>query len=294
MGRLLTERADATAYPSEVGITFTYAYGPAEGKPAPKLVGNALGRIVTMVDASGTTTHSYDARGNLLSKTNAAGTLTYDNLYRLRSEIVTDDPNGNNGTVTYGLDLLGNSESRISTLPGVPDQTNLGYDASNRLESDDYDANGNTLWTTAETFMGELPVMADRYDSQNRLIRRATDAGIVDLIYDGDGNRVGKIVSGFSSLPSALKTTWYLVDTQNLTLEGCFQRDEMDAFFRVVSKDPSAKPDFHGCPVSVRRGSVVSAATATFGSRGKPRDHGRVPNRRTTVMGLRSWMTLVF
>ncbi len=136
-------------------------------------------------------------------------TYGYDNLYRLRSETVTDDPNGENGTVTYGLDLLGNRESRISTLPGVSSQTNLGYDARNRLESDDYDANGNTLWTTAETFPGELPVMPDRYDSHNRLIRRATDAGIVDLIYDGDGNRVGKIVNGVA--------TWYLVDTQNLT-----------------------------------------------------------------------------
>lgn len=44
MSRLLTERADATAFPSEVGNTFTY---------------DAHARVETMVDASGTTTHVY-------------------------------------------------------------------------------------------------------------------------------------------------------------------------------------------------------------------------------------------
>ncbi len=178
---------------------------------------------------------------------------------------------------TYTYDNMGRRLTERADPDAFPNEVGITftYDALGRIETM-ADASGTTTMS---------------YDARGNLLGKTNAAGT--LTYDGDGNRVGKIVSGFSSLPSALKTTWYLVDTQNLTLEGCFQRDEMDAFFRVVSKDPSAKPDFHGCPVSVRRGSVVSAATATFGSRGKPRDHGRVPNRTTKVMRFRSWMTLV-
>ena len=45
------------------------------------------------------------------------------------------------------------------------------------------------------------------YDFENRLIDR--NSGSVQLIYDGDGNRVGKTVGGV--------TTNYLIDEQNPT-----------------------------------------------------------------------------
>jgi len=47
----------------------------------------------------------------------------YDNDYRLTSEAITNDPAGNNGTVSYVYDPVGNRFSMTSTLSGVPGGT---------------------------------------------------------------------------------------------------------------------------------------------------------------------------
>ena len=61
-----------------------------------------------------------------------------------------------------------------------------------------YDSNGNTLTTGGKTFA---------YDSENRL--KSMNGGAVSIVYDSDGNRVAKTISG--------ATTHYLVDDLNPT-----------------------------------------------------------------------------
>ncbi|MGJ8641682.1 MAG: RHS repeat-associated core domain-containing protein [Opitutaceae bacterium] len=139
MSRLLTERADATAFPTEVGITYTY---------------DALGRIDTMADASGLTTHVYDTRGNLLSKTNAAGTLTYtyDDANNLKS---TTSSRTGGLALTYDYDGL----NRLDTVhDGGAAQPPLEHSYS-------YDANGNLETLTYSNGVKHTWL----YDSQNRL-----------------------------------------------------------------------------------------------------------------------------
>src|SRR5262249_8841448 len=70
------------------------------------------------------------------------------------------------------------------------------YDANDRLTTDSYDANGNTINNGG---------ISNSYDFENQLLQR----GGVTFIYDGDGNRVTKTVAGV--------TTNYLVDTNSLT-----------------------------------------------------------------------------
>ncbi|HEX8154148.1 MAG TPA: RHS repeat-associated core domain-containing protein, partial [Thermoanaerobaculia bacterium] len=65
------------------------------------------------------------------------------------------------------------------------------YDANDRALDETYDANGNV------TIVGGTQ---NRFDFEDHLVAR----GNVNLVYDGDGQRVAKTVNGV--------TTWYLVD----------------------------------------------------------------------------------
>jgi len=98
--------------------------------------------------------------------------------------------------VAYGLDPVGNRESENSSLSGVPSGS-FGYNADDEVSTESYDQNGNTLATGGKTFA---------YNSQNQLVSMGSTVG---LVYDGDGNRVSKTVSG--------ATTRYLVDDLNPT-----------------------------------------------------------------------------
>jgi hypothetical protein len=69
-------------------------------------------------------------------------------------------------------------------------------DVNDRITTDVYDNNGNTI-TDAGT--------QNVYDFENHLVQR----GAVTVVYDGDGNRVSETAGGV--------TTHYLVDTQNPT-----------------------------------------------------------------------------
>jgi RHS repeat-associated protein len=132
----------------------------------------------------------------------------YDNIYRLTSEDITTDPNSKTGSVTYGLDPVGNrlslGLSPGANLPGIsPIQSgSITYDFDDRLSTETYDNNGNTLITGARTFT---------YDFENRLktMTNSQTGATVTIVYDGDGNRVAKTVNGM--------TTQYLVDDLNPT-----------------------------------------------------------------------------
>jgi len=70
------------------------------------------------------------------------------------------------------------------------------YDANDRLLSDTYDNNGNTIVSLGTT---------NTYDFENHLMQHAA----VTLVYNGDGDRVSETAGGV--------TTRYLVDTLNPT-----------------------------------------------------------------------------
>ena len=135
----------------------------------------------------------------------------YDALYRLTREQITANV-GASGVADYDLDAVGNRESRTSTVAGLSQQT-FTHDANDRLDSDTYDANGNTKvgQSTLNATGAETPASTvnDVYDSENRLISRTGPNGTVTIIYDGDGNKVRETHNG--------TTTAYLIDTQNLT-----------------------------------------------------------------------------
>ncbi len=130
---------------------------------------------------------------------------TYDNLYRLTGESLTF--NSQPSTLDYAYDPVGNRLSR--TVAGAPLQPqSFGFDANDRLNSDSYDANGNTLFG-----QGFGQSQADRYDSENRLVQRVATASTLSYTYDGDGNRVSKTVTTATNTV----TTYYVVDDLNPT-----------------------------------------------------------------------------
>jgi RHS repeat-associated protein len=162
-----------------------------------------LNRLATTSSAKGSALSSFtyarfpEGNVNMLTELNGRHvTYGYDNIYRLTSEAITGDPGGNNGTVTYPqYDKVGNRSQRTSTLGAVP-PASYTYDANDRLTTDTYDNNGNTIFSGGIAFT---------YDFENRLLSR----GGATIVYDGEGNRVSETAAGV--------TTKYLVDTLNPT-----------------------------------------------------------------------------
>ena len=142
---------------------------------------------------------------------------TYDALYRLTDESISSDPVGLNGDVMFSYDKVGNRLTRISTVTSF-DPQNFIYDANDRLESDTYDDNGNTIQSQISNLESEIVGVGytDEYDFENRLVKRTylTDKTIT-IGYDADGNRIQKTISNLQSGIS--NSTWYHVDTNNLT-----------------------------------------------------------------------------
>ena len=146
--------------------------------------------------------YTLGAAGNRTGVTEQGGrsiSWTYDNLYRLTNETIAGDTHGQNGSIGYQYDAVGNRLNRTSSVAAVPSATST-YDANDRLTNDTYDANGNTTASNSKLY---------GYDFENRLTQLTDGGNGATYIYDGDGNRVGKIAGGV--------TTNYLVDTNNLT-----------------------------------------------------------------------------
>src|SRR5262249_7810380 len=150
------------------------------------------------VTKSATTLASYaytlGAAGNRLTVTENTGrvvTYSYDALYRLTQEQITSNSvTANNGTIGYTYDAVGNRLSRTLTVAAVPASTST-YDNNDRLNSDSYDANGNTTTSGANGYL---------YNFENRMVAlNAGTAGEARFVYDGDGNRVSKTVAGVTT-----------------------------------------------------------------------------------------------
>jgi RHS repeat-associated protein len=180
-----------------------------------KFAYDTLNRVTGLSNAAASYTYTLDGTvGNrkgvteqLASKPNPRIVAwNYDNIYRLTNEDITADPNSKTGSVTYGLDPVGNrlslGLSNGSNLPGIsPIQSgSISYDPDDRLSTETYDANGDTLTSGGKTFT---------YDFENRLKSMTAGSVAVTIQYDADGNRVAKTVNGV--------TTRYLVDDLNPT-----------------------------------------------------------------------------
>jgi RHS repeat-associated protein len=188
--------------------TYTYdAIGNLQSYSCPNQVTtsygyNNLNRLTTMTvsnTAGALASYSYTLgeAGNRTQVVENGGrtvNYVYDDLYRLTQETIAGA--AVSGNVNYGYDAVGNRLNRASSVSPVPNQSST-FDANDRLESDTYDANGNTKISNGKTY---------NYDFGNKLT--STSDGVT-IVYDGDGNRVSKTAGGV--------TTHYLVDTNNLT-----------------------------------------------------------------------------
>jgi len=175
----------AAAYPNGIQATFSY---------------DTLNRSTGQSSRLGNYSYQLGPTGNRTSGTEQSGrsmTWNYDGICRLTSESISSDPNNNDGNVAYVLDPVGNRLSITSMLNGVSSGS-FSFNVDDLLSGESYDANGNVTSTGGKSFM---------YDSDNRL--KSMNGGAVAIVYDGDGNRVAKTVSGV--------TTRYLVDDLNPT-----------------------------------------------------------------------------
>lgn len=192
--------ASTTSYAYDAGGNLTgYTYPNGVQTTS---VYDALNRVKQTSSIKGSSlsgfNYTLDPEGHRLSVAELGGrtvNYTYDDTYRLLSEGISGDSGGNNGEVDYTYDAVGNRTQLNSTLALVPSGA-FTYDANDRLTSDSYDANGNTIFSGGT---------GNAYDFEDHLIQH----GGVTLVYDGDGNRVAESSNGI--------TTQYLVDNVNPT-----------------------------------------------------------------------------
>lgn len=193
---------------SDVSGVSTYAYNAVGNLATLTLANgvateysyNTLNRLLSMGSTNGTTaissyTYTLGPSGNKLSVAELSGRQAaygFDDLYRLTSETISGAAS-QNGSISYQYDAVGNRLALTSTVPAIPSGV-TSYDANDRITTDVYDANGNTISTDGTTNV---------YDFENHLIQN----GGVSIVYDGDGNRVSETVAGV--------TTNYLVDTNS-------------------------------------------------------------------------------
>ena len=122
----------------------------------------------------------------------------YDPLYRLTGETIAAN-SGPTGLITNKYDSVGNRLTLVSTVAGVTNQS-FTFNSNDQLSTDVYDSNGNTRTNLGNVF---------QYDVLNRLTNALVGGTNIAIMYDGDGNRVRKVIGS--------TTNTYLVDTKNPT-----------------------------------------------------------------------------
>jgi RHS repeat-associated protein len=215
LGRVTTYFVDKTGGRNHA----TEVSGPGCGECGPTGVAYAYDNnlnVVSMLDPNGnTTTYTYDAYGNMLTKTEGSGspverttTYTYDGFGQ---PLVVTDPDGHATTNTYDVqgnllstsDPLGNTTShtydsrglRTSTTDPEGNTTTYTYDSlGNPMSTVDplgyaitftSDAMGRVLTTTAAG-----ATTTNEYDARGWLTRiTAADNGVTSFEYDLAGNK---------------------------------------------------------------------------------------------------------
>ena len=219
-----TSQLSTMQYPIGVAHAFTY---DNRDRPINLNVTGPLGLSLTYAQ----TFSPSGRKTNVTEQTGRDTNYGYSSVYRLLSENIAGDPTAsNNGALAYILDPVGNRLSLTSTLAALPNQT-LTYDADDRLSTDTYDANGNTLTSGGNTFA---------YDFEDRLTQFDSS---VQMSYDGDGNRIVRTQGG--------STTRYLVD--DLTPTGYTQVAE-----EVVNGAVTAQYTYGRMRISQNRSGVLS------------------------------------
>ncbi len=181
----------SVTYPNGVKAQFAY---------------DLLNRVSSLTSQVSGYNYQREPAGNLKSVVELGGRTvnwTYDGIYRLTNESITNDQDGEGGQLTYGLDPVGNRTSASSTVAGLSPVAGATFgagDPDDQLSGEQYDPNGNVTSTGGKSFA---------YDSENHLMSMAATGTSVALLYDGDGNRVAKTVNGV--------TTYFLVDDLNPT-----------------------------------------------------------------------------
>jgi RHS repeat-associated protein len=189
-----------TYYP--VGTVQNYTYSTNTVQTA--YTYDTLNRLKTIGSTKGGTGLSSFAytpypAGNVQTVSELSGRTInygYDLDYHLQSETISADPAGNNGAESYLYDSVGNRKTLTSTIPSLGGGMSYSYDANDRLTTDTYDSDGNTVSSGGTT---------NTYDFENHMLTH----GAASMVYDGDGNRVSETAGGV--------TTKYLVDTLNPT-----------------------------------------------------------------------------
>jgi RHS repeat-associated protein len=235
-GLVATHGVITNGTPADVSLSYGYDYAGRLSTVTNWFAYNAQNRLTTLtVTNAGKMGRQYSyglgptgARTNVLELTQPAGSLQqrwgaaweYDGrygtnavparAYRLTRETLTNATDWA-AAITNVYDAVGNRLTRSVGLAITPVEAltnqSFRYDRRDLIDSDtvannantNYDADGNTLVDNGAP-------TGDRYDAENRLIGRGTT---ITQVYDMDGNRARKTVSGV--------TTYYLVDDQNPT-----------------------------------------------------------------------------
>ena len=225
LNRLESVDDTSTGLPTRTtGYTYN-ANGSLETMTAPNAVVHTYGydplnRLRTLTIAKGPASlHAYEyklrASGHRRQIVEGVKTTTfsYDGVYRLNDETVAADANGNDGSIGYTLDKVGNRLARNSQLSALNSQLNQSFNSRDWLNGDAYTANGSTQ--VGRTVLGEPPA-TDIYDFEEHLILRTKpDGTTINVNYDADGHRVAKNILNASAAP--VSSTSWLVDTNNLT-----------------------------------------------------------------------------
>jgi len=150
----------------------TEAYGTSMARTISTAWSDTFNLPTQITEPNRTTTFTYDASGNMLTKTVTAGadTRTWAFTYNTNGQLLTaQDPNSNTTILTY--DNSGNVATITDALGHVFSYTS-------------YDANGNLLSVTDPNGL----VTTITYDARGRIVSINKDSGITSYTYDSAGN----------------------------------------------------------------------------------------------------------
>ncbi|WP_185906572.1 choice-of-anchor A family protein [Teredinibacter haidensis] len=192
-----------------------------------------LNRLITLETYSGAgalverydySLHETNRRTAITELDGRVTDYTYDSLYRLTGETITDSDVGNY-SANYTYDAVGNRISQ--TVEGV--ETSYAYDANDRLTAQGgttytHDANGNTLEETSESITTTY-----RYNSKNKMVEAETAEELLRYTYNVAGIRNSKQVGGV--------TTSFLVDSNRAYAQVLLETDGVETVSYTYGDD---------------------------------------------------------
>ncbi|HEU4768602.1 MAG TPA: RHS repeat-associated core domain-containing protein [Pyrinomonadaceae bacterium] len=175
---------------------------------------NARGQVVRITSAAGVITRTYNSRDNLLSETDASGITTAYTYDALDNRITETDPLGN--TTRYTYDAKGLPLTITDAKGGI---TTYTYDAKGNVTSTK-DALSNTITSTYNTRGLPLSdtdqlnnVTTYEYDAAGNQTRRTDPLGVVTtMTYDANNNKLSETITRVVNGVTESLTTTYEYD----------------------------------------------------------------------------------